>query len=1116
MSGRVEHAAARRDVWNPATPFQTLFVDERVRTLVASRASILFIDEMQVKLNAGATLTVTAVRGRGTDTTVFELLRGEGWFRSKRPGAAVIRTPAASAAIRGTEIDVAVGPDDTTVLTVVEGSVDVSNAQGSIVVNAGEEATARPGQAPVKRTVLNPDDAVQWTLFYPTVVAWQDLPAAARASAAGPGFARLQSGDATGALAVFQASAGDPWGRIGASMAYLELSDPTRAYEAVADPAVGPAAADLLAQRAAAAMAAGDVASARASIDAALTAEPSHLRALLLLSSLELTRNRKREAMAAAERALAAHADSVGAQVAAAEAAQAAFDLPRARRYLDRALQLDPDDLRALANRARIRFGAGDTRGAGADVAHAVGVAPGDAQVRSLRGFIHLAAGRDAAARADLTGAAQADPEFAEPHLGLGLLDFKERRAAEGLLEMLTATLLDPQVALYHSYLAKAYYQLGRFDEAFAALASAKRLDPLDPTPWLYASLFERDHNRHVAALRELQRAIALNDNRVVYRSRFLLDRDLATKNVSLAEVYRQLGLETRGQFEAVDSVNADMTNAAAHLFLSQLASRSPDRFGTKRSEELQYLFYAPVNRNSFNNFAEYTALLDQPYRQARLVGETGNAHHAFGSLSTFSGNDRFAHSATVSLSRRDGLRADHPDEAVNGFFQGKIALTSSSDLFLSASRVRSLVGDLDFARSVFGADTSNPVVLSQFNDFPDGNRRITFSTTDATLGFKRDWRPGSTLTALVAYSDEEYVDENPDAFAPLCSNYPLIAGVRSATRLQVPRALWDAQLQQVVQLGPHQLIAGAQISRRRSGQSCDDRLFHVVFGNLDLFEHGSETWRDRTGSGYVRDEIRLSSWAHASAGLRYQTMRSDRLPERYRASAWSPLVGLTLRPLPSTAIRFGAFRDLDTGTAVPRISPTQVAGFSLERSAYPSARTSEANLRVEHSRGRVFLGSRFSVSDVEIPLLDFNGVYPEADTRTTTHSVYGNAVLSERVTVFADNLIRRISTSSFAQYDNQLRLGATYTNPHGFIIYFTHVYVPQWFERSLVPDLPSGAAYNLTDFELMYEFAKKRGFLSALVTNAFDRPFGGIIEGNAVPGVRPYRRVTVTVYWRL
>ena len=205
IQGHVDSAAASaQEQWNPARLFQPLFVSDRVRTLTASRGAILFIDETQVKLNAGAVLTVQQIKTTAGTSTTLNLLEGEGWFRTKNPASGLtIKTPRAAASIRGTEIDIVVRGNDS-VLTVTEGAAEFSNDAGSILVNAGEEATAIPGQIPTKRVLLNPEDAVQWVLYYPARVAWHDFPASARAGAARSGFDRLVAGDAVGAAREFQ------------------------------------------------------------------------------------------------------------------------------------------------------------------------------------------------------------------------------------------------------------------------------------------------------------------------------------------------------------------------------------------------------------------------------------------------------------------------------------------------------------------------------------------------------------------------------------------------------------------------------------------------------------------------------------------------------------------------------------------------------------------------------------------------------------------------------------------------------------------------------------------------------------------------------------------------
>src|SRR5207253_2470399 len=190
------------------------------------------------------------------------------------------------------------------------------------------------------------------------------------------------------------------------------------------------------------------------------------------------------------------------------------------------------------------------------------------------------------------------------------------------------------------------------------------------------------DLNRQVDALEELRHAITLNDNRAVYRSRLLLDRDLATKNVSLARLYNQLGFEAWGAYEALNSLNADLTNASAHLFMSETYGNLPDRTQALAGELDQYFLYSPVNLNSFNNFSEYTALLERPFKQLTVTQAGGNLTYASTNVRTQSGNERFAHTAFINYRRQDGSRPDASDYRVQGTATAKVALGETSDLF--------------------------------------------------------------------------------------------------------------------------------------------------------------------------------------------------------------------------------------------------------------------------------------------------------------------------------------------------------------------------------------------------------------------------------------------------
>lgn len=1121
LNGRVEHTVAVREQWTNARMFQPLLIAERVRTLEASRASVLFIDESQVKLNAGAVLTIKEVRREGGGPTSLELSKGEAWFRTKNPKSGLtVQTPAAAAAVRGTEINVRIGAANETVLTVVEGSAEFSNAQGSILVNAGEEGTAVPGQAPTKRVVLNPENAVQWALYYPSAVAWRDLPAAAATGAVAPGFERLRAGDPTGALQVFQPTAAtDGWARLGASMAHLAAGDTVQARAVLNAGAAVPAdiAIEHRSQLAAVLLATGDSVGARREIDAVLVAQPNAVRPLVLLSSIELRQNQPDAAAAAAARALAAQPDSVGALIAASEAAQARFDLRAARQHLDRAIALDPRDVHALVNRARIRFGTDDTPGARDDAERAAAVAPNDPQVRSLRGFITLADGNVGAARTDFEAAAQTDPEFGEPHLGLGLVYFRTGREEEGLLEMLTATLLEPKVALYQSYLGKAYYQAERFSEGLSALASAKRLDPRDPTPWLYTSYFLRDQNKQVDALEELRHAISLNDHRAVYRSRLLLDRDLATKNVSLAELYRQLGFDAWGANEALNSVETDITNASAHLFLAETYLRLPDRNEAASSELQQYFLYAPVNRNTFTSFAEYTALLEQPRRQMTVTTETGSRERVFANISHRTGNERYTHLAFFQAATQEGTRLDTDDDRIQGFYQGKLALGRRSDLFFSVSLVRDEKGPSENSPQLYGLQAGSPVLLRQF--IPPANRTEAnhFDDTETTLGVKHVWRPGSVLTASARYDELENRVEYATSPTSICRGFDLAPfSATTSGELVNPFKTADLQLQQTLTFGGHQLSVGQQVLAIDKSRRCSETL-RVGSDSLDVDDETSG--RDEAYLTYLRDEIRLASWLYASAGIAYQQLHYDDLPNArtFDIDEWNPRVGISARLGSSTWLRGAAFRQLTTNPLGANIAPPTVAGFVVARNEFPTARRKEFGASLEHSAKRVFLGVHAFRRETEIPQLLVNGMsfIPESDASGTGASAYLNWIATKRLTVFADNQLVRLGAEAFDRYDNLARAGVNVIHPRGVFFRLTASHLMQRFTNTDITDLPE-SNFLLADMDVGYEFAGKRGLANVRVTNLFDRDFSAVIEGITIDLFTPGRRVVASLRWRL
>jgi tetratricopeptide (TPR) repeat protein len=146
------------------------------------------------------------------------------------------------------------------------------------------------------------------------------------------------------------------------------------------------------------------------------------------------------------------------------------------------------------------------------------------------------------------------------------------------------------------SYLGKSYYEEKRSKLASDQYAMAKSLDPSDPTPYFYDAIEKQTTNRPVEALQDMEKAIQLNDNRAIYRSRLLLDGDLAARSASIGRIYNDLGFQQRALVEGYRSLNFDPTNYSAHRFQADLYAALPRHEIARVSELLQSQLLQPVN----------------------------------------------------------------------------------------------------------------------------------------------------------------------------------------------------------------------------------------------------------------------------------------------------------------------------------------------------------------------------------------------------------------------------------------------------------------------------------------------------------------------------------------
>ena len=151
------------DNWRGVEVNQDLVAGDTLRTNAAGSLAIRFSDNTLVRMARETVLRVRKIDG--TATSELNLEGGTIWGRAERGGSGLtVDTPAAAAAIRGTDWTLRAEGDRTT-LTVLEGVVELSNAQGSVTVGQGEGAVATIGQAPRKYTLVNLEEREQVLLY---------------------------------------------------------------------------------------------------------------------------------------------------------------------------------------------------------------------------------------------------------------------------------------------------------------------------------------------------------------------------------------------------------------------------------------------------------------------------------------------------------------------------------------------------------------------------------------------------------------------------------------------------------------------------------------------------------------------------------------------------------------------------------------------------------------------------------------------------------------------------------------------------------------------------------------------------------------------------------------
>lgn len=577
LQGNGEQRATGSAAWAAAQTSQLLPGGAYVRTLSDSKMALLFADDTQVRLNQNSVLQVKQLASGAQPTTLL-LSLGRAWAQTKRQSGSRLnlQTPAATAGIRGTDWELDVDASGKTLLTVLSGMVEFSNAQGAVTVGSNEAAMAEVGRAPVKIQLSNPRDRIQWVnaltadptrhLHADQVPTEPDGPWVAILSSA----KAMQSGDSAVARRQLAALTDAPQGVPPA--AYLLLSDLQ--------------------------LVDGEFAAAASTLQSGLSRHSDDSDLLAQLARVYLLTDRLDDSAKVLARAR--NADTASVLLAQGELARRQGSVTATEQAFGRATRVAPGDDRGwfgLGSAQNEREAIGPAR---SNLLKALELKPQGVGYRGELGTLETFANRFTEAERAFSQALEQSPADYVSWTGLGLLRLKQGQPEAALDAFLRAGVMEPRYARAHVYTAVAYYQMQREREALAELDRASQLDDKDPLPRIIASIIHLDALRPQLAVDQSRAAL----QRLPYLKSLNQLANDQQGMANLGQAFAFLGLEEWSQRYAQDSYYPFW--AGSHLFL---ADRYPGLFN-KNSELFQGFLADPT---VFGGGAGFQTLIPKP-----------------------------------------------------------------------------------------------------------------------------------------------------------------------------------------------------------------------------------------------------------------------------------------------------------------------------------------------------------------------------------------------------------------------------------------------------------------------------------------------------------------------
>jgi tetratricopeptide (TPR) repeat protein len=1038
-------------------------------------------------------------------TSLLDLFEGAIHIITRTPKPFKIRTPFVNASVEGTEFFVGLKENDTRIV-VYEGKVSASNDFGSLLLSDHEAAITYKGQAPHKEIIIRPTDAVQWALYYPVILHyWQ--------------------GDVGGVSAlILQAS---------------QLLTVGQADEA------------------------------KEIIQQVLLLEPNNNNAHALLAIIALVQNEKDQALELASKAVTLDQESAAGYLALSYVQQAHFKIEAALESVQKALVLDTNNALILARLAELQISVGYLERALDAAKLAVNLNPDLAKTQTVLGFAHLLQVDTQTAKDIFHRAIALDQADPMPRLGLGLALVREGELEAGRIELEIAASLDPANSLIRSYLGKAYFEEKRYPLASTQFDLAKERDPKDPTPWFYDAVQKQTQNRPVEALKDIQKSIELNNNRAVYRSKFLLDRDEAARGSSLARIFENLGFERRAVMETAKSLSFDPANHSAHRFLSDTYANMPRHEISRVSELLQAQLLQPINVNpvqphlavadlniitgtgpSAAGFNEFTPLMERSKPQLVASGIVGN-NGTLGNEMVFS---KFNERTSISLGQfhyeTNGFRRnnDLTHNVYNAFIQH--AVTSKFNVQAELRTRGTENGDLSvgFDRKVF-----------------DSLQRRELNEDIARVGARYSFSPKQDFIVSGMYSgrSDKIRGTGEAVTGYLNDGEPFTTGLSAKRQNKNQIDGYQVEAQYLFRDDRFNVIAGASTYHFRNKREDAADSFQIVDNNLfqslpPLIKAEYETLLNipvtkinlpntisERNVGYIYSNLNLLRNMNWTLGFSYNAYDPNEgrsiNGDHFKVNKASPKFGLQWDVTNNSRLRFAWFETVKSALiANQTLEPTQVAGFNQFFDDLNGTRSRFIGGGLDTRVGNnIYTGLEVSRRDLDAPIIDRTSLnslpqmfpHHNEEQKENRYRAYFYWMIHTHWVIKAEPQYEKLGRASQNLLDSDpfkiktftIPLSIDYFDPRGYFASLTGTFVNQHVQRLKI--MGNGGTVNAENISKFFQlgatagfrFPNRRGILSVEGRNLLDEQFDYVNQYfNISEPVRPRYLPERTIFARI